>query len=253
MDSWLTDVKNKFIESANHYKNNREYNILSNKYGKPLNTTPKICYKENEIFNVISTIVENVISFYLPKRNIKEDSTLSFEQQKTIDKVDEILQTVTSNEQFETTKPRNTVVGCKDPKALNYNPNADVGDITLCVYPVVDKPEPAVVVKPKPKPKPIDKPKPIPIDLYVPLRPQTPSPYSTPEEIGNQLNQPLSYLQAAINPFNQGMFSQPIVMNRGVGSGVVTSGRSLNTVSNFDTSSFQRGNMSNAINRGDIY
>ena len=71
MDSWATDVKNKFIESGNHYKNNREYNILSNKYGISLNTTPKICYKENEIFNVISTIVENVISFYLPKRNIK--------------------------------------------------------------------------------------------------------------------------------------------------------------------------------------
>ena len=30
------------------------------------------------------------------------------------------------------------VVGCKDPNALNYNPNADVDDRTLCVYPVVE-------------------------------------------------------------------------------------------------------------------
>jgi len=149
-DIWVTKVREKIIESANHFKNNREYNIISNKYGKPLSGEPKLCYKENEISETIVSIVENVIQFYLPKRELKEDSILSFEQQKTIDKVDELLKTVTSNEEFETSIPETInakIVGCKDPNAGNYNPDADIHDQTMCIY-----------VEPDPDPKPIDTP-----------------------------------------------------------------------------------------------
>tara|TARA_B100001057_G_scaffold56417_1_gene50023 strand:+ start:1147 stop:1695 length:549 start_codon:yes stop_codon:yes gene_type:complete len=57
--------------------------------------------------------------------------------------------------------------------------------------PVRDEP---VAVKPTPQPTP------------------SPAVQTTPEEIGNQLNQPISYLQAAVQPYNDGRFSQPIGM-----------------------------------------
>jgi hypothetical protein len=167
---WLSKVKDKMIESANHWKEDRNYNITSSYYGKPLVREPKLCYKENEVLNIIETIVEETINYYLPKRNIKEDSTLTFEQQKTFDKVESLLKTVTSNEQFVTQVPDETVVGCKDPDALNYNPNADVDDRSLCVYPLSEvslsdrpKPKPTDVKPNKPivKPKPVDTPPPL--------------------------------------------------------------------------------------------
>ena len=39
------------------------------------------------------------------------------------------------------------IVGCKDPNAGNYNPDADIHDQTMCIY-----------VEPDPDPKPIDTP-----------------------------------------------------------------------------------------------
>ena len=171
-DIWVTKVKEKIVEASNHYKYNREYNIISNKYGKPLNTSPKLCYKENEIYDTVTSIVENVIQFYLPKRNLKEDNILSFEQQKTIDKVDELLKTVTSNQEFETSIPETInakIVGCKDPNAGNYNPDADIHDQTMCIY---VKPDPDDIPKPVNKPIEtpiIDTPRPQPVLPVVPV------------------------------------------------------------------------------------
>ena len=64
-----------------------------------------------------------------------------------------------------------------------------------------------------------------------------------PEELGNLSNQAVSYGQAAINPFNQGRFSQPIVMNRGGFAG------------GFDTSSFDTVGNSRLFfdRRGDMF
>jgi len=56
-----------------------------------------------------------------------------------------------------------------------------------------------------------------PKDAPVPVRQETPSPtvrVTSPEVIGNQSNQPMSYLQAAIQPFNDGRFSQTIDVQR---------------------------------------
>ena len=60
--------------------------------------------------------------------------------------------------------------------------------------PVRDEP---VVVKPTPEPTP-----------------QATVRVTSPEVIGNQSNQPMSYLQAAIQPFNDGRFSQTIDVQR---------------------------------------
>ena len=68
--------------------------------------------------------------------------------------------------------------------------------------PVRDEP---VVVKPTPQPAPAPAPTPEP----------TPTVRVTaPEVIGNQSNQPMSYLQAAIQPYNDGRFSQTIDVQR---------------------------------------
>lgn len=134
---FLQNVRDKFVQAVNHYKGNRESNILSNRYGQPLQTTPQLCFGSNEIMDTITTIAGNCIEYYLPKRNIQEETSLTIEQQETLDKVGEILKTVTSNSQYKSTIPDSVsakVVGCKDPNALNYNPNADINEPSLCVY-----------------------------------------------------------------------------------------------------------------------
>lgn len=134
---FLQNVRDKFVQAVNHYKGNREYNILSNRYGQPLQTTPQLCFGSNEIMDTVTTIAGNCIEYYLPKRNIQEETSLTIEQQETLDKVGEILKTVTSNSKYKSTIPDSVsakVVGCKDPNALNYNPNADINEPSLCVY-----------------------------------------------------------------------------------------------------------------------
>ena len=155
---FLQNVKDKFVQAVNHYKGNRESNILSNRYGQPLQTTPQLCFGSNEIMDTVTTIAGNCIEYYLPKRNIQEETSLTIEQQETLDKVGEILKTVTSNEKYTSTIPPTIsakVVGCKDPNALNYNPNADINDSSLCVYtPKVEEFVDNVISDPPPPPPP---------------------------------------------------------------------------------------------------
>jgi len=156
---FLQNVKDKFVQSVNHYKGNRESNILSNRYGQPLQNTPPICVSANMIMNDVTTIISNCIEYYLPKRNIQEETSLTIEQQKTLDKVAEILKTVTSNENYTSTIPPTIsaqVVGCKSENALNRNMNADIHDESLCVYPAKDDEVPVQLdPPPPPPPKPV--------------------------------------------------------------------------------------------------
>lgn len=173
---YLQNVKEKFVQAVNHYKNNREYNILSNNFGQPRSTTPQLCYDTSEIMNTVTTIIGNCIEYYLPKRNVQEETSLTIEQQETLDKVGEILKTVTSNQNYSSTIPPSVIAeveGCKNPSALNYNPNATISREDLCVFPdisenvVTDEPakETKVVIQPKqeevkqdpppPPPKPV--------------------------------------------------------------------------------------------------
>ena len=74
---WLSKVKDKMIESANHWKEDRNYNITSSYYGKPLVREPKLCYKENEVLNIIETIVEETIKYIA-----EQFTNLSYDQEK---------------------------------------------------------------------------------------------------------------------------------------------------------------------------
>lgn len=134
---FLQQVKSKFTEAANHYKNNRESNITSNNYGRPKGITQNLDGDVNVILNKMIDIAGQCIEYYLPKRNIQEETSLTIEQQKTLDEVEQLFKNVTSNESYKSTIPTSVtakVAGCKDPNALNYNPNADIDDRSLCVY-----------------------------------------------------------------------------------------------------------------------
>jgi len=156
---FLQNVKDKFVQAVNHYKGNRESNILSNRYGQPLQTTPQLCFGSNEIMDTITTIASNCIEYYLPKRNIQEETSLTIEQQETLDEVGRILKTVTGNSKYKSTIPESVsakVVGCKSENALNRNMNADIHDESLCVYPAKDDEGPVQLdPPPPPPPKPV--------------------------------------------------------------------------------------------------
>lgn len=165
---FIQQVKNKFVEATNHYKGNREYNILSNRYGQPKVIRQSLDGDVNKILNTVTEIAGQCIEYYLPKRNIQEESSLTIEQQKTLDEVQQLLKTVSSNQTYKSTIPPSVsakVAGCKDPNALNYNPNADIDDRSLCVYApqeesFKDVVEPREEVLPPPPPPP---PPPLPI------------------------------------------------------------------------------------------
>jgi len=165
---FIQQVKNKFVEATNHYKGNREYNILSNRYGQPKGIRQSLDGDINKILNTVTEIAGQCIEYYLPKRNIQEESSLTIEQQKTLDDVQQLLKTVSSNQSYKSTIPPSVSaksVGCKDPNALNYNPNADIDDRSLCVYAPQEESfkdviEPREEVLPPPPPPP---PPPLPI------------------------------------------------------------------------------------------
>ena len=159
---FIQQVKNKFVEATNHYKGNREYNILSNRYGQPKGIRQSLDGDINKILNTVTEIAGQCIEYYLPKRNIQEESSLTIEQQKTLDDVQQLLKTVSSNQSYKSTIPPSVSaksVGCKDPNALNYNPNADIDDRSLCVYAPQEESfkdviEPREEVLPPPPPPP---------------------------------------------------------------------------------------------------
>jgi len=165
---FLQQVKSKFVEAATHYKNNRESNILSNNYGRPKGIRQTLDGDVNVILNKMIEIAGQCIEYYLPKRNIQEESSLTIEQQKTLDEVQQLLKTVSSTQTYKSTIPPSVsakVLGCKDPNALNYNPNADMDDRSLCVYAPQEESfkdviEPREEVLPPPPPPP---PAPLPI------------------------------------------------------------------------------------------
>lgn len=135
-DLLIQRVKTKFDEAVGYYKTNRIYDVTSNMYGQPI-SSPKTTFSVDEIYNDILDIVTNCIDFYLPKRNVQEQNELVVIDQESIDELEKLLETVTSDSEFDSTIPDSIsakVKGCKDPLALNYDEFADIHDQSLCVY-----------------------------------------------------------------------------------------------------------------------
>lgn len=143
-DKFLNKIKIGYIESMLHFSANRVYDINSLIYGEPLSTEPSISLSIDKIIEIASTVLHDVIDYYLFKRDIIKDSILSKEDQITFDPIKDILKTTTKNSNYESTIPESVsaiIRGCTDPSALNYNSLAKEDDGS-CEY----IPDPIVVL-----------------------------------------------------------------------------------------------------------
>jgi hypothetical protein len=163
-ENFILKIKEKLIEGSQYYVDNKNWDISSLDYGKPLSTKISVELTLDKIKETLGSILLKVIQYYLPKRTIQEDNILTKDEQETLDKTKEILKTITSGAQFQSNVLENKqpiVRGCMDKDALNYNPLAVESDGS-CVYPA---PPPVVVPQPIPEPKQVITIQPAPVEI----------------------------------------------------------------------------------------
>jgi hypothetical protein len=138
----INRVKTKFIESMNHYSENRNWSINDINYGKPTgDSSDCIALSIKQLQQDAQQSLINCIDYYLPKRDIQKDSVLSKEEQITLDKVSQILKSTTSKSLYTSTVPDKVnarVRGCTDSNAENFNPLAQENDGS-CTYKTIEE------------------------------------------------------------------------------------------------------------------
>ena len=134
IEIFIKILRDKFIESVNYFIDDREWDVSNINYGKPKNKLDVIELSIDTIKQVMEQSITNIISKYLPKRDIQDDNILTPEEQITFDEVKQILKSSVSNTLYDSTEPSDTTVrGCTDPNAKNYNPSAQENDGS-CIY-----------------------------------------------------------------------------------------------------------------------
>lgn len=131
-DSFLLNIRQKWIETLKFYVDGRDWKVGSLTYGKP---TPELkeCIELSlsELKRDVEASLINVIEFFLFKRDIIEDNILTKEEQVTFDKLKTIIRTTTSDSAYDSTIPDSiggVIRGCTDPNSKNYNPKATEDD-----------------------------------------------------------------------------------------------------------------------------
>lgn len=133
---FILDVKTKFVKSMQYWVENKNTNINSLQYGKPLGSIPPVQLSVNEIITKSDYVLHETIDYILTKRDILEKSVLSKEEQITFDEVADILKSTIVDSDYDTTIPdsiSSVVRGCMDPNADNFNPDAQEDDGS-CIF-----------------------------------------------------------------------------------------------------------------------
>lgn len=140
-ENFINTIREKLIETTKHFIGNRDTNITSLNYGKPLSTAKPIELSIVKIKEFIISSLIQIISFYLPKQDIQEDNILTKEEQITLDATKEILKSIISsntNESNSIGNKQGIIRGCTDRNAKNYNPLATESDGSCQYNPSVD-------------------------------------------------------------------------------------------------------------------
>lgn len=157
-ENWLSLVKVTFDKALDNFRTNRYDNPLErDKFGQPTGESFGIGFGSSGIIQKLVSIAENCVEYHLPNQSIRTETKKTIEQQKTLDKVGQILKTVESNTEFDSDKPASkqaAIRGCRDPKAKNFNPLATVDDVCNYEYTVTKYRKVAIPPPPPPPPPP---------------------------------------------------------------------------------------------------
>jgi hypothetical protein len=123
-ESLVAKIHIKFIESAGHYFTNRNSDIRSNSYGKPLTTRAKLDLSKNEIKENCKLLLAKAIDFYLTQLDVKKDVTQRVGVEESLDDVGKVMQRYENDILIDTASPERKIVTIEkqkiDEKALVF-------------------------------------------------------------------------------------------------------------------------------------
>ena len=123
-ETLVTKIHSKFIESAGYYFTNRNSDIRSNSYGKPLTTRPKLDLSKNEIKESCKLLLAKSADFYLTQLDVKSDVTQRVGLEESLDDVGKVMQRYETDILIDTQSPARKIVTIEkqviDEKALVF-------------------------------------------------------------------------------------------------------------------------------------
>ncbi len=115
-EQFMNLVYERIHTSVKYYVQHRGWHINNPNYGIQLQDHITVELSVVEIIRDINHIIDEVIDYTLPKRDIVEDEILTMEEQITIDQLKQLLKSATSDSIYESTVPDD--IGSDIPKPV---------------------------------------------------------------------------------------------------------------------------------------